>query len=67
MPQKRISIWTSRSIGSRRGMVADVSPDVGLVAEYAFVLVYGFVPDSVDLLSGLSCVRGVRDSGRREP
>jgi hypothetical protein len=38
MPQKRISICTSRSVGSRRGIVVEVSGDVSLAAEYAFVL-----------------------------
>ena len=33
MPQKRISICTSRSLGSRRGIVVEVSGDVSLVAE----------------------------------
>jgi len=33
MPQKRISICTSRSVGSRRGMAADESGEVLLAAE----------------------------------
>ncbi len=33
MPQKRISIWTSRSVGSRRAIVAEASGDVALAAE----------------------------------
>src|SRR5437016_7509856 len=38
MPQKRISIWTSRSVGSRRLILVEASPDVALPAEYAFAL-----------------------------
>src|SRR5271156_2633089 len=38
IPQNRISICTSRSAGSRREMVVDVSADVALAAEYAFAL-----------------------------
>src|SRR5204863_6224647 len=38
MPQKRISICTSRSVGSRRLILVDASPDVGLAAQYAFAL-----------------------------
>ena len=38
MPQKRISICTSRSVGSRRAIVVEVSPDLSLAAEYAFAL-----------------------------
>ena len=33
MPQKRISICTSRSVGSRRGIVVEASGDVALAAE----------------------------------
>ena len=38
MPQKRISICMSRSVGSRRGILLDANPDVALAAEYAFAL-----------------------------
>src|SRR5205814_9961260 len=38
MPQNRISICISRSIGSRRLIFVDASPDVSLAAEYAFAL-----------------------------
>src|ERR671913_1490555 len=38
MPQKRMSICTSRSVGSRRGIVVKASDDVALPAEYAFSL-----------------------------
>src|SRR5437016_8653492 len=38
MPQKRISICTSRSVGSRRLILVEASPDVALAAEYAFAL-----------------------------
>jgi hypothetical protein len=38
MPQKRISICTSRSVGSRRGIIVEASGDVSLAAEYAFAL-----------------------------
>ena len=38
MPQKRISICTSRSVGSRRGIVVRTSGDVALAAEYALAL-----------------------------
>src|SRR3954453_10564275 len=38
MPQKRISICTSRSVGSRRGVVVEASGDVAVPAEDAFVL-----------------------------
>jgi hypothetical protein len=38
MPQNRISICTSLSVGSRRGIVVEPSDDVALAAEYAFVL-----------------------------
>ena len=38
MPQNRISICTSLSVGSRRGIVADARGDVALAAEYAFAL-----------------------------
>jgi hypothetical protein len=38
MPQKRISICTSCSVGSRRAMVVEASGDVALPAAYAFVL-----------------------------
>ena len=33
MPQNRISICTSRSVGSRRGIVVEASGDVALAAE----------------------------------
>jgi hypothetical protein len=33
MPQKRISICTSRSVGSRRWIVVEASSDVALAAE----------------------------------
>src|SRR5206468_2454281 len=36
MPQNRISICTSRSVGSRRLILVDASGDVSLAAEYAF-------------------------------
>ena len=46
MPQKRISICTSVSVGSRRAIVVDASGDVALAAENAFALYmaseYGF-------------------------
>jgi hypothetical protein len=38
MPQKRISICTSFSVGSRREMVLEASGDVALAAEKAFAL-----------------------------
>src|SRR3954453_19264831 len=38
MPQKRISICTSWSVGSRRGMEGGGSGDVALAAEKALVL-----------------------------
>jgi hypothetical protein len=38
MPQKRISICTSVSVGSRRAIVVDASGDVALAAENAFAL-----------------------------
>ena len=38
MPQKRISICISVSVGSRRAIVVDASGDFSLVAEYAFAL-----------------------------
>jgi hypothetical protein len=38
MPQKRISICTSCSAGSRRGIVVEASGDVSPAAEYAFDL-----------------------------
>ena len=38
MPQKRISICTSVSDGSRRAIVLDASGDVALAAENAFAL-----------------------------
>src|SRR5580700_10743172 len=38
MPQNRISICTSFSVGSRRGIVADPRGDVALAAEYALAL-----------------------------
>src|ERR1041384_7048723 len=38
MPQKRISIWTSYSPGSRRGIVVRASGDVPLAAEYTLAL-----------------------------
>src|SRR5690349_23661973 len=37
IPQKRISICTSRSAGSRRAMIVEASRDVSLAAAYAFV------------------------------
>ena len=49
MPQKRISIWTSRSVGSRRWILVDASGDVSLAAEYAFALYV--VGCMVDLIS----------------
>jgi hypothetical protein len=33
MPQKRISICTSLSVGARRGIVVEASDDVALAAE----------------------------------
>src|SRR5215469_12337607 len=38
MPQKRISIWTSCSVGSRRSIVVDWNGDVALFTEYALAL-----------------------------
>src|SRR5271155_2317520 len=38
MPQKRISICTSDSVGSRRVIEVEASGDVALAAEWAFVL-----------------------------
>ena len=38
MPQKRISICTSCSVGLRRGIVVEASGDVALAAEYALAL-----------------------------
>src|SRR6201996_5039890 len=38
MPQNRISICTSASVGSRRAIVEDASGDVALAAEKAFAL-----------------------------
>src|SRR6266540_437557 len=38
MPQKRISIWTSCAVGSRRSIVVAANGDVALVTEYAFAL-----------------------------
>src|SRR5579864_8192123 len=38
IPQNRISICTSCSVGSRRGTVAEASRDDALAAEYAFAL-----------------------------
>ena len=38
MPQKRISICTSFSVGSRREIVVEASGDVALAAENAFAL-----------------------------
>jgi hypothetical protein len=38
MPQKRISICTSRSVGSRREIVVGASGDSALAAAYAFAL-----------------------------
>ncbi len=42
MPQYRISICTSCSVGSRRVIVVDLSGDVALAAEYAFALYIEF-------------------------
>ena len=42
MPQNRISICTSFSVGSRRGIVAVARGDVALAAEYAFALYMNF-------------------------
>jgi uncharacterized protein len=41
MPQNRISICTSCSAGSRRGIIVEVSGDVSLAAEYALALWVG--------------------------
>jgi hypothetical protein len=38
MPQKRISIWTSVSVGSRRAIVVEASGELALAAEKAFAL-----------------------------
>src|SRR5271169_2015590 len=38
IPQNRISICTSCSVGSRRGIVVEASGEVALAAAYAFVL-----------------------------
>jgi hypothetical protein len=48
MPQKRISIWTSWSVGSRRGIVVGASGEVALAAEYALAsrLVRGWSTDA---------------------
>jgi hypothetical protein len=43
MPQNRISICTSRSVGSRRGIWAAASGEVLLVAAYALDLYMGKV------------------------
>src|ERR1700731_2122813 len=40
--QKRISICTSFSVGSRRAIVVEASGDVALAAENAFALYIGF-------------------------
>lgn len=42
MPQNKISICTSWSVGSRRVIVVPASGEVALVAEYAFVLYIKF-------------------------
>src|SRR5882724_6173365 len=48
MPQNKISICTSRSVGSRRLILVEASPDVALAAEYAFALnVVGCIPTLV--------------------
>src|SRR6266571_1088767 len=50
MPQKRISICTSRSVGSRRLILVEASNDVALAAEYAFALkVVGCIPHACPL------------------
>jgi hypothetical protein len=43
MPQNRISICTSCSVGSRRAIVVEASGDVALAAEYAFALYMEFL------------------------
>src|SRR5271154_1066214 len=42
IPQNRISICTSFSVGSRRGIVLDAIGDFALAAEYAFALYIDF-------------------------
>ena len=42
MPQKRISIWTSFSVGSRRAIVEEASGDDALAAENALALYIAF-------------------------
>src|SRR5438132_5376077 len=56
MPQNRISICTSRSVGLRRGITVDANCDVGLAAEQAFVLyVVGCMLDDSPLSYGSQC------------
>ena len=53
MPQNRISICTSQSVGSRRLIFVDASPDVALAAENAFALyVVGCMFDDCPLYCG---------------
>src|SRR5881409_2730093 len=57
MPQNRISICTSRSVGSRRLILVDASGDVSLAAEYAFALyVVGCMVDTRLLLSRIESI-----------
>src|SRR4030095_2650767 len=35
IPQKRMSMWTSRSVASRRGIMVEAKDDVGLAVAYA--------------------------------
>ena len=53
MPQNKISICTSVSVGSRRAIVVEASGDAALAAEYAFAL----------YISPLYCARGLWRKG----
>src|SRR5271169_2443950 len=77
MPQNRISICTSFSVGSRRGIVADARGDVALAAEYALAL-YMNSPKFLGLgsvrylvwvkpLSGRPFSAGAPDTARPQP
>src|SRR4029450_2851281 len=55
MPQNRISICTSRSVGSRRLILVDARGDVSLAAEYAFALyVVGCIVDVISFYKELN-------------
>ena len=41
MPQKRISIWTSLSVGSRRAMVVETNGDVCAGNGISFCVIHG--------------------------